>query len=85
MFADWDVKLDPKTLNYPGAWYLVVVPSGLGPERLIDIGPETLTYEQATDAALEFMDRLRCRAVPKTLDDPRELMSMCVRNMRRQR
>lgn len=93
MFENWNVTEDAKTPRWPGAWVLTMLiqRSAMGQgwpslcERVIDIGPLSLTWEQAVDAATEFMDRLRTGAIPKTITEPAELMEMCVRNMRRQR
>lgn len=85
--ATWNVFLDHATPKHPGAWVLEFFLRPLGTvseKRMIDVGPITLSWEQAVDASLEFLDRLRTGAIPKSIDDPRELMEMCVRNMRRQ-
>lgn len=79
----WDVLLDPRTMKSPDTWFLRFTVGGV--TRFIDICLGTVPWEVAVDAALEFLDRLRTGAIPKSVDDPNELMSMCFRNARRQR
>lgn len=79
----WNVSLDPQTPKYPATWFLVFTVAGV--TRYIDICLGTVPWEVAVDAGLEFLDRLRTGAIPKAVDDPNELMSMCFRNARRQR
>lgn len=79
----WDVLLDPQTAKSAAMWYLRFTVHGV--TRYIDICIESVPWEVAVDAALEFLDRLRTGAIPKAVEDPNELMSMCFRNARRQR
>jgi hypothetical protein len=93
--GDWEVFEDPKTQHHPGAWVLAFLAPTfnrrgdvVGAEVVfIDICPPTPTFDYplAVDAALEFIDRLRSGAIPRTIEDPKELMEMAFRNARRQR
>lgn len=51
----------------------------------IKIMQASFPYELAVDALLDFMDRLRTGRVPLGLEEPAELMELCVTAARRQR
>lgn len=51
----------------------------------IAIIPDHDPLELATDALLDFIDRLRERRIPRDVEDPITLMDMCVWAARRQR
>ena len=95
----WDVAKDSDLPDCPyckagvgGMWIgEVVIESGSpampeGGTRFIPImAVSKFTWEQATDAFLDFLDRLRTGRLPRGLTEPRELMEMCVQSTRRQR
>lgn len=68
-------------------WMLSFLPddSGRIDSRHINIMSTTFPWELAVDAALDFMDRLNERRIPRDVTEPEELMAMCVQAARRQR
>ncbi len=61
-------------------WTLIWAPSSGTPVQTVLIGRAYLSWEEATDAACEFMDRWPVSDLPNDI-----LMDQCVRNMQRQR
>lgn len=61
-------------------WTLIWAPSSGTPVQTVFIGRPRLSWEEATDAACEFMDRWQHSQLPAEI-----LMDHCVRNMERQR
>lgn len=74
---NWDV------IEKANMWMLRVgTPDG--GDRFINVMPTSSSWEQAVDAALDFIDRLRNGRV-RDFNDPWSLMSSCVSAARRQR
>lgn len=61
-------------------WSLVWAPSSGTPVQTVFIGRPRLSWEEATDAACEFMDRWAFSSLPADI-----LMDSCIRNMTLQR
>lgn len=61
-------------------WTLIWAPSSGTPVQTVLIGRPRLSWEEATDAACEFMDRWATSQLPADI-----LMDSCIRNMERQR
>jgi len=78
----WDVQSNARTAPTNPVWMLHR--TGFASLQIAPVGPG-LSWELAVDAALEYMDRVRCGAIPDGVTCPADLMSMCVRNARRQR
>lgn len=54
-------------------------------DRFVAIMPSSFAEELAIDAFLDFCDRLRSGTLPRGVEDPKELMDICVSAARRQR
>ena len=65
-------------------WWVLLLEGGVSKQAQIAIMPSTHPREIAIDAGLEFVDRLWERRVPKFIDSPDDLMSLCVKAAIRQ-